>query len=70
LKNLVIYNIFGSDGGTVKVAVLNNNLNSLTYRNRKTSQTTLLINNNGSDEKIIRIKSIISENDSIIVARK
>lgn len=68
LKGLKVYSISYGKLGRIKVATLNNEINSITYPQGKTQQTMLLINSNKNN--IIKIKEIISENDSIIVCRK
>lgn len=69
LKGLKVYNI-ATDKGFVKVAVMNNQINSTTYTVGKTQQTTLIINNNQTTPKLIQVKNIIMENDSLIICRK
>ena len=66
LKGLKVYNVATDNLGYVKVAVLNNQINSTTY----TKQTTLIINNNQTTPKVIQVKNVIMENDSLIICRK
>lgn len=68
LKGLKVYTISTSPISYVKVAVLNNEINSTTYSEGKTSESTIIINQKTG--KIYQVKEIISENDTIIVARK
>jgi len=68
LKGLKIYTVGTSTGFDVKVAVLNNEINSVTYSEGKTHETTIIIN--GNKERVIHAKEILSENDSIIVIKK
>lgn len=70
LRGLKVYSVSIGDGNWVKVAVLNNNINSLTYSEGKTQTTTIVINQNNQKEKVIHARYIISENDSIIVLKK
>jgi hypothetical protein len=69
LKGLKIYDMSTGSGSYVKVAVLNGAVNSTTYSVGKSHQSTIIINNQNTG-KVINIESIISENDSIIVAKK
>lgn len=70
LKGLKVYNVATDNLGYVKVAVLNNQINSTTYTVGKTQQTTLIINNNQTTPKVIQVKNVIMENDSLIICRK
>lgn len=67
LKGLKIYTV--STGiSSVRVAVLDNKVNSVTYPVGKTEETTIIIN--GGTPRTIECKEIISETDDIIVIRK
>jgi len=68
LKGLEIYEVSIGGGEYVNVAVLNNEVNSLTYQEYKNTISTIII----KDEKnrLIAVKEILLENDSIIVCRK
>ena len=69
LKGLKVYTV--STGiSYVKVAVLNNQVNSVTYTEGKTTHTTIIINPNNGATRTIDCKEIISETDDIIVIRK
>ncbi len=70
LKGLKVYTV-SIDGGMefVRVAVLNNQINSVTYPRGKTQETVIMVNQN-NQPKLIRCEHIISENDSIVVCRK
>lgn len=67
LKGMKVYKVFVDGGNYVRVAVLNNQINSLTYPVGKSQQTTILSKETG---KLVMVSNIISENDSIIVCRK
>jgi len=72
LKGLKVYSVYlpGPDGGkgsaAVLVAVLDNQVNSVTYRQGKSQATTIMVNGTSRQISV----EILSENDSIIVARK
>lgn len=68
LKGLKIYSVSCGEGVFVKVAVLNNQAVSTTYKSGKSQQSVVLINN--KTERTINVESIISENDSIVVIKK
>ncbi len=70
LKGLKIYTVSIGGGNYVRVAYLEKNPISLTYRSGKVNQTTILINKNDTLERTIEAKEIISENDSIVVIKK
>ncbi len=70
LKGMKVYAVSTGDGYAVKVAILDNKVNSLTYQEGKIQQTTIVINPNTSNERIIKAKEILSETDEIIVIRK
>ena len=65
LKGLKVYQVNTGGVGYVKVAVLNNSINSLTYPVGKSNISCIIINN-----KPISIKEVVYENDSIIVCKK
>lgn len=67
LKGMKVYKVYVDGGNYVRVAVLNNQINSLTYPVGKSQQTTILSKETG---KLVMVSNIISENDSIIVCRK
>ena len=68
LKGLKVYSVSIGDGNFVKVAILNENVNSITYPVGKTLQSTIIVNK--KDNKLIEVKEILIENDSLIVCRK
>ena len=68
LKGLKVYNVSIGSGGYVKVAVLNNGINSTTYKSGKTHKSIITVYSNTTQE--FQKEDIISENDSIIVLRK
>ena len=68
LKGLKVYNVSIGDGDYVKVAVLNNGINSTTYQSGKTRKSIITVYSNTTQE--FQKEDIISENDSIIVLRK
>jgi hypothetical protein len=71
LKGLKIYKVCTGNDTYVKVAVLDGKLNSITYPESKTYLTSITLTKvEAVDNYSIPIIEIISETDSIIVARK
>lgn len=68
LKGLKIYSVSVGDGAYVKVAVLDNKANSITYPVGKFQESLIVVDN--STSKQIKVSQILSETDSIIVCRK
>ncbi|MCK9415850.1 hypothetical protein M0Q97_04250 [Candidatus Dojkabacteria bacterium] len=69
LKGLKVYWVYiDNSGAGVNVAVLNGEVNSLNYKSGKTHRSTIMVNN--QNNRIIEIKEILLENDSLIVCRK
>lgn len=68
LKGLKIYTVSTGSGNYVKVAVLNHQAISTTYKSGKHQQSVILVNK--ETERTINVESIISENDSILVIKK
>ena len=68
LKGLKIYSVATDGGSYVKVAILNNQVNSTTYPVGKHTQSLVLVNK--QDGKLIEVSSVLMENDSLIVCRK
>lgn len=68
LKGLKIYNVSTGGGNYVKVAVLNGEVNSTTYKVGKFSESTLIVNK--QNNRLIEVSQILVENDSVIVCRK
>lgn len=70
LKGLKVYRVSTGSGNYVKVAILNDNINSLTYQNGKLTETVIIVNKNVNGSKVIEVKEILMENDSMIVCKK
>jgi hypothetical protein len=70
LKGLKVYSVAVDNGNYVKVALFNNQVNSVTYQTGKTQTTTIMLNKQTSPSRVIEVESILTENDSIIVCRK
>lgn len=68
LKGLKIYSVSTGNGTYVKVAVLDDKINSTTYSVGKFQESTLIVNKR--DSKIIPVSQILVENDSLIVCKK
>ena len=68
LRGLKVYRVSTEGGNYVKVALLNNNINSITYPVGKLQQSTIIIDK--QNQKLIEVKEILLENDSMIVCRK
>lgn len=67
LKGLKIYRVTVDNLGYSYVAVLNNDVNSVTYREGKVTKTMLMVNQTGTT---IPVEQILMENDSMIICRK
>ena len=68
LKGLKVYNVAIENGNHIKVAFMEGfNSKSLIYRSGKIDETTIILESSG---RVIRVKEIISENDSIMVIKK
>ena len=68
LKGLKVYNVAIENGNKIKVAFMEGYKSSSTsYRNGKFDETTILLESTG---RVIKVKEIISETDSIIVVKK
>ena len=67
LKGLKVYTVDLGGLEYVRVAILNNDVNSLTYYQGKTTQSVIIIT---PDNRVIKADEIISETDEIIVIRK
>jgi hypothetical protein len=70
LKGLKVYSVSCGEGNYVKVAVFGEQVNSLTYSEGKTTETTIIVNKGEYNERTIYVKEILSETDDIIVLRK
>ncbi len=68
LKGIKIYWVSTGNGSGVKVAVLNNKINSTTYSVGKTEESTIIIDKTSNRQ--ITVSQVLSENDSVIVCRK
>ena len=68
LKGLKVYSVSLGGGNYVKVAVLNNNTNSTTYRDGTIDKTIIVVDKR--NQKVINVEDIIMENDSLIICRK
>jgi hypothetical protein len=68
LKGLKVYTVSTGSGNYVKVAVINNQAISTTYKSGKHQQSVILVNK--GTPRTINVESVISENDSIIVIKK
>jgi hypothetical protein len=69
LQGIKVYTIKDSPITYVKVAILNGQVNSLTYPVGKTTQTTIILNTK-KGTRVIESAEILSETDSIIVIKK
>ena len=71
LKGLKVYEVRTNDGNYIKVAILNNNVNSINSYNSsiKRHESTIMITSR-EDKKIIEVSKILLENDSIVVCKK
>jgi hypothetical protein len=70
LKGLKVYSVSCGEGEYVKVAIFGGQVNSLTYSEGKTTETTIIVNKGEYNERTIYVKEILSETDDIIVLRK
>ena len=69
LKGLEVYEVDLGPEGFIYVATLDNNINSLKYSKGKNTEEVLILATDKT-QRMIQIKNIISENDSVIVCRK
>jgi len=70
LKGLKVFTVATGDGNYVKVAVLNGQVNSLTYPVDKYQQTTIVLNKDRYNERTIEADKILFENDEMILIKK
>lgn len=71
LKGLKVYDVSTGNGGRVKVALLNNGVNSLRYKEGKhTEDVITLIDESCNCETKYHRRDILLENDSIIIIKK
>jgi hypothetical protein len=68
LKGLKVYRVSTGSGDYIKVAILNGEVNSTTYKVGKHTESTIIIDKEGG--KIIEVSQVLMENDSLIVCRK
>ena len=68
LKGLKIYEVSVGNGRYVKVAVLNNTLNSLSYIDGKVDKSVMLVNKESN--KVVSVSAVLMENDSLIICKK
>lgn len=68
LKGLKVYDVATGNGGEIKVAILDNKINSTTYPVGKYQSSTIILNK--QNNKVIEVTSVLMENDSLIVCRK
>lgn len=68
LKGLKVYSVSVGRGSFVRVAILDNKVNSTTYPVGKVQEGIIVIDK--STGKQINVSKILSENDSVIVCRK
>ena len=68
LKGLKVYNVAIGNGNKIKVAFMEGyKSRSLTHRSGKIDETTIVLESSG---RVIKVKEIISETDSIMVIKK
>ena len=70
LKGLKVYSVSLGEGDYVKVAMFGDNINSATYSEGKTTETTIIINPENYNMRTIHAKEIVYETNEIIVVRK
>ena len=68
LKGLKVYSVSTGDLGDVKVAILDNKVNSTTYQVGKTQETTIVLNK--QNKKLIEVSKLLFENDSLVIFQK
>jgi hypothetical protein len=69
LRGLKVYSVSLGEGNFIKVAVLGNQTSS-TYQVGKVQETTVVVNKDHFNERVIVAKEIIMENDSLILIHK
>jgi len=70
LKGLKVYSVSLGEGDYVKVAMFGDQINSATYSEGKTTETTIIINPENYNMRTIHAKEIVYETNEIIVVRK
>jgi hypothetical protein len=68
LKGLKIYTVSNGGVGSVKVAVIDDQVNSLTYHEGKQDKTTIIVDK--TKTRLIEVGDIMMENDSMITFKK
>lgn len=68
LKGLKVYQVADGTMSYVKVAVLNGQVNSVTYPVGKSQETVIMVNK--ATNKMYEISEVLMENDSIMVVKK
>lgn len=68
LKGLKIYRVSTGGGNYVKVAVLDDKINSTTYQVGKYQESIVIVNR--QTDRAIEVSQVLLENDSLIVCRK
>ena len=70
LKGLKVYSVSIGRGEYINVAVINKEINSLTYIEGKQPKSVIIVKNSGYDQHEIKVKEILLEYNTIIIARK
>lgn len=68
LKGLKVYRIADGKGGAVKVAVLDNKINSTTYQQGKLTESVIILDKRS--KKLIEVENITVINDTLILCEK
>lgn len=68
LKGLKVYSVELDHGNDIKVAVIDNQINSTTYRVGKQTKSLVLVNKQNNE--LIEVSQVLMENDSLIICRK
>lgn len=71
LKGLEVYSVSCGAGEYIKVGLLNGEIVSTQYKSGKYTKDIILVNaNDTTSTRVVKVASVISENDSILVIRK
>jgi hypothetical protein len=68
LKGLKVYSVSIGGGDYVRVAVIGDQVNSVTHHENKQDKTTIILDKR--KQRMIEVKNVVMENDSMIVCRK
>ena len=68
LKGLKVYSVSLGGGSYVKVAVIGDQVNSVTYHENKQDKTTIIVDKR--KQRLIEVENVLMENDSIILCKK